>query len=253
MNVWNWEEHLPLLVGASATVFIAIRLFSVASFEPETAYEILQANGTSTVIIGSVISLLGPALIAAAIICWQAYVSTGKERRQRRYRLLMALELSVGFGLFLTPALVFVGVPAIVALAVLELHLIRRWRSKQRGEDREERARRVTKESASLTSLAKRPSVVLSVLLVAVYVFFSPSWLPSERVSIRGAERTETGYILSATSDDITMLIPTSAGNIVRHVDPHLVIKRMPCDRNPDSLKPPLALIFHFRSPYAKC
>jgi MFS family permease len=262
MNVWNWEDHLPLLVGASATIFIAIRLSSVASFEPETAYEILQANGTGTVVVGSIVSLLGPALIAITIICWQAYISTGKEHqhRQRRGRLLVALQLLVGFSLFLTPTVVFVAIPVTVALALLETRLLRRWVGKQRGkymtgsgEDRDEKARRVTKESISLTSLAKKPSVVISVLLVALYVFFSTPWFPSERISIRGAERTETGYILSATGDDITMLIHTSTGNAVRHFDPHLVIKRIPCDHTADSSKPPLALIFHFGTPYPKC
>jgi hypothetical protein len=47
-----------LIFGAASTILVALRLLSLAKFNPGTAYGILQASGTSTVVIGTVISLI---------------------------------------------------------------------------------------------------------------------------------------------------------------------------------------------------
>jgi hypothetical protein len=49
-STWNWKEHAPLLISAFSVAFIAIRLVSISNGETETAYGILQASGTATVV-----------------------------------------------------------------------------------------------------------------------------------------------------------------------------------------------------------
>jgi hypothetical protein len=51
-----WKEHLPLLVGAASTIFVALRILSVANFNPETAYALLQTAGTAQVILGAILA-----------------------------------------------------------------------------------------------------------------------------------------------------------------------------------------------------
>jgi Ca2+/Na+ antiporter len=54
-------------LGAASTVLVALRLISVAKFNPETAYGILQASGTGNVIIGTLISLIPSIAIIVAL------------------------------------------------------------------------------------------------------------------------------------------------------------------------------------------
>ena len=55
-----------LIFGAASTILVALRLLSFARFNPETAFGILQASGTGTVLIGTVISLIPSIAITAA-------------------------------------------------------------------------------------------------------------------------------------------------------------------------------------------
>src|SRR6516162_5323714 len=63
----KWEISLgALAVGVASTVLVALRLLSVADFNPATAYGIVQSSGTANVIIGTVISLVPSIAIIAA-------------------------------------------------------------------------------------------------------------------------------------------------------------------------------------------
>ena len=67
---WTNNLHVAALVfGGVSTILIALRLLSVAKANPETAYGILQAGGTTNVIIGTVLSLIPSiALIGASYL-----------------------------------------------------------------------------------------------------------------------------------------------------------------------------------------
>ena len=67
---WTNNLHVAALVfGGESTILIALRLLSVAKANPETAYGILQAGGTTNVIIGTVLSLIPSiALIGASYL-----------------------------------------------------------------------------------------------------------------------------------------------------------------------------------------
>jgi hypothetical protein len=67
-NYWNWTEHLALMIGGVSTLLIAVRLLSAADFAPETAYAILQSNGTTAVIVGTLIPLIGPAAATLTVL-----------------------------------------------------------------------------------------------------------------------------------------------------------------------------------------
>ena len=56
---WANNLHIGALVfGGVSSILVVLRLLSVAKANPETAYGILQAGGTTDVIIGTVLSLI---------------------------------------------------------------------------------------------------------------------------------------------------------------------------------------------------
>ena len=76
----KWDEHVPLLIGGVSTLFISIRILSMANFNPQTAYGILQAGGTAAVIIGAILSIIGTiALLAAVFACLQLIIPAEKK------------------------------------------------------------------------------------------------------------------------------------------------------------------------------
>jgi hypothetical protein len=81
--VSDWKEHLGLLLGAISTVFIAIRILSLAHFNPETAYGILQAGGTAAVIVGALLPSVGIISAAVAALCIVTAIFPWKDSHEK--------------------------------------------------------------------------------------------------------------------------------------------------------------------------
>lgn len=83
--VSTWKEHWGLITGLLSALFVALRILSAAKYDPMTAYGILQAGGTTDVLIGAALSLIG---LIAPIIASTAFYSyeyiTNDERRIAR-------------------------------------------------------------------------------------------------------------------------------------------------------------------------
>ena len=56
----SWRQYLSatVVVGAASTICVILRLLSVARFNAQTTYQILQNQSTTNIIIGTLIALL---------------------------------------------------------------------------------------------------------------------------------------------------------------------------------------------------
>jgi hypothetical protein len=64
----TWLKNWPLVFGGISVCFVAARLLGISAGDPETAYAILQSQGTTSVIVGSLISAIGLLAPAAAFL-----------------------------------------------------------------------------------------------------------------------------------------------------------------------------------------
>jgi hypothetical protein len=69
VDPWEIAKTNPgILIGGISTLFIAIRILSVAHFDPETASEILQSGGAGSIILGTILSVMGTVLAGSLLI-----------------------------------------------------------------------------------------------------------------------------------------------------------------------------------------
>ena len=130
--------HLGALVfGAGSTVLVALRLISVARFNPETAYGILQASGTGNVIIGTVISLIPSIaiIVALSLILVRVLSRSPKTDPRAEFARWMLVFLLALIGLLTIPFkyVVYVGPGILVFLGFIVAILIIKIRAKRKG------------------------------------------------------------------------------------------------------------------------
>jgi hypothetical protein len=63
------REHAALVASAVGVALVAIRLWSVASFDQNTAFAVLAAQGSANVIVGTLLF----AVAAIPLFCWSFY------------------------------------------------------------------------------------------------------------------------------------------------------------------------------------
>jgi hypothetical protein len=113
------KQQLPLLVGILTTLFVALRIFSAAAYNPTTAYGILQAEGTGTVIVGSLLSVIGIFPVWLFFIFLLAYDGLAKKRRDSiRASFIGALAVLFLIGIFITPILGLILMAGVAAFEI---------------------------------------------------------------------------------------------------------------------------------------
>jgi hypothetical protein len=248
--------HLGALVfGAGSAVLVALRLISVARFNPETAYGILQASGTSNVIIGTVISLIPSiAIIVALYLILVRVLSRSPKTDPRaefaRWMLVFLLAL---IGLLTIPFkyVVYVGPGILVFLGFIVAILIIKIRAMKVPAN--ETGETDPSETGETSSRLQRDwgwkgtaFAIFSALLIALTVMFgvvfSPPWMPAERLTLND-NTTVTGYVLAQTSDGLTFMQAKSRE--ITYYNPGVVIDQVFCTNAPAT---DLPIIYYIKS-----
>jgi hypothetical protein len=118
----DWmREHLTLVVSVAGGIAIIIRLLSSAALQPETALIILQTQGTSAVIVGTLLPVLAllPGLVAIIVL-----LSTFGTRPINSGRLTVGVIL-LAFTAMMVP-LGTVAMLAVLPLVIVAIYVIRR-------------------------------------------------------------------------------------------------------------------------------
>jgi hypothetical protein len=195
------KTYLPLAAATASALYIAARLFAVAMFDPETAYGILQSTGTATTIIGTLVSLIGPATTIGAltsiVVLRNLPRNEGNDNTSLR-SFLLAMSIILGVvGVLMTPLL------SLIAAALLFLYISR----------------------------TKYKSRVISILIGAATGFllttlFQPPWWPSERLDLKGS-RPITVYVLYTEPQRLTILV--AKPRKIERIDSNTITRRSLC------------------------
>jgi hypothetical protein len=187
-----------LIFGAASTILVALRLLSVARFNPETAYGILQASGTTTVLIGTVISLIPSIAIIAASCLVLRQIFRGIRESSPAREDNPALEFTIWGSIFILALIALLTTPlryaiagAIVVAFLLVVWIFRKQIDRGRN--------------GPVGGVMAIASACLVALLLMFGVVLSPPWMPAERLSFNNA-RQVTGYILAQTSSGVTVM-----------------------------------------------
>ena len=179
----NW----PVLAGVFSVGFVAARLLGASAHDPETAYAILQIQGTGNVIAGSLISGFGLIAAPLAVISFCAY----KIRRDPNKASLAWLAGIFGFIIvaYTAPFGIFTALVALTAVFSFALWLIRImfcYIARRKNKDSPPRAR---------LSVYEMTAIYLGLTLLFFTVARLPPWLPAENIIWKGS--TLTVYVLS--------------------------------------------------------
>jgi hypothetical protein len=210
---------MSLLVGVGSVAFIAIKLLTVAGGDPETAYAILQSQGTGAVLVGSLVSVVG---LIAAPFAFVLILHGLKPHRGVPSGPAMSHFYVIGFGLLMVSV---VTAPAglliesvvcalLLTAAITAMHA--RFGSKAR-----------VRFPFNLASANFTLAYAMSIIIIGL--ISSSPWLPAENISLRH-NLSFTGYVLSDSNGRILVLTydPTGVvqfpqGDILgtRECEPH--------------------------------
>jgi hypothetical protein len=189
----EWARNLrlgALSVGAASTVLVALRLLSVAKFNLETAYGILQATGTGNVVMGTVISVI-PSIAIGVALCLAFYmILQGSGSIGVEFALVVTMVALILIALLTTPVKYYAVIGACVVV-VFAVWLIR------------EKIRGVGWDTGAGRGFLRFFASVLAILLV-FGVVISPPWMPAESLTLNNKQ--VTGYILTQTPNGLTVL-----------------------------------------------
>jgi len=212
--------NLALLAGFLSVVFVAVRLLSVTGFDPETAYAVLQAQGTGSVIVGSLVPIAGLILFPVGFVL--TFISYTSILKKNDYLENPEIYISRGTGWLLliiglaTAPIVILAVSVLVSFVVSLVIAIGRSRfsvhrqdtpAKAAGAEPAEAAGAEPAEAAGAESFKKiiRSNqmawgmVVLYALAVMLSgAIISKLWVPAQNISIKS--ETFNGYVLSQDS-----------------------------------------------------
>jgi len=241
-------------VSAATTVLVALRLISVAKFNPETAYGILQASGTGNVIIGTVISLIPSIAIIVALYLISMRVlfrpKTTPEAEFTRWTFIFMLAL---IALLTIPLryVIYAGPGILIFLALILAVAIRTKRSVPASETGERSA--PASETGETRFLQERrwgkkgtAAAIFSAFLVAFIVMLgvvaSPPWMPAERLTLKDHQKI-VGYVLAQTQEGLTFM---QAGSMnITQYEPGIVKDQVFCS---DAPARDLPIIYYIKS-----
>jgi hypothetical protein len=192
-----WFRNWTLLAGVISVSFVAVRLLGVAAGNPETAYAILQSQGTASVIVGSIIPQIGIFALPTSFVLVSAAENRKFDHLTRSILLILGMASFV-IALFTAPA-IFTGISIVGAFMLACMYEL----NNRMGNN--------TKESTRQSRKWWRPA---GGLILVVYIAFSLAqaavfpnpWLPSEQIVIKN-HTSITGYVLSQNTGLTTILV----------------------------------------------
>jgi hypothetical protein len=198
-----WQDNSAVIIAVLSVAVVAMRLLSVSRGDTETAYAILQAGGTGSVLVATLISSLG-LLAIPTCAALGLYAADAWDTRHTAARFSLSLAGSLGL-LYI----VFYTAPfGLLTLSIgfaLFMYLV--WLS-------------VPKRRKNHSRTFFRPKTFL-IIGVCVYILFtlgyelgSPTpWLPVQKITIAG-HRAFTGYVLSQGNGQTAILTSKPEGLI---------------------------------------
>jgi hypothetical protein len=202
-----------IAVGLGSALLIALRLISVAKFNIETTYGILQASGTGVIVVGTVIALIPG--IAVTIACSSALIAIFcKLNAQTHFLLWMAITLFAVIAVLTTPLEYWWGILACVLILAGVRAFKKGFRSFSDG------GRKL---------IAGVSAVLFAGLLMAGVVFGAP-WGPEEMFTFTGKQQV-TGYLLAQT-DTVTTILQASPRE-VEYYDTSKLVTQAACKNVP--------------------
>lgn len=219
------RAHLPLIGTTLSAFLVAFRIFSVAGYDPETAFGLLQAAGTGTVIFGTILSLLGWVPAYALLFALINY-----DKIARQFSLTTCLTLIVAsfvLAIWISPVAFLIMMTAMIALETYTRFPTKEKKRLAAWPDRENPAQVARyNDFANRMRLqgSKKKGTISWALFVAFLVAFitlnTTPWLPAEELRIRGDAPPVTAYVLSTAPNFTAVLtgapprieyIPTSS------------------------------------------
>ena len=200
--------------------FISARLLAVATGDPETAYAILQATGTGSVIAGGLIPAIG--LLVFPLIGVAIYHGLSKARIADSTQTVIMLALGT-----LALVITIFTAPAVALLASLFTTLVVISVAAAASFLAMEKGRRTIKK------FRPSPYALVAVYSVTAVVFVSLSltpWVPSENIVMKGRQ-SFSAYIL-AQNDKITSFLTQNPTAVVQ-VPTNQIISTQIC-KTPD-------------------
>jgi hypothetical protein len=180
----NWRDHLAALGALASAALIAARLLAISRYDPTTAATILQTAGTTTVLLGTALSLL-PFVVVFVTCAIALAVCIDQTLFGSQLRIgPEILILAVGVSIMLLPALLCIPVLLFVVFAAAI-----GWRIRRRNGA-------FSFRSVVAGSRVLRVEVaVLAVCFVLTPVVLPQPWLPNEEVRLKD-NSVLVGYVL---------------------------------------------------------
>lgn len=194
-----WLEHLGLILSAALFVMLTFRVLAISDYDPTTAKAVVQNGATASMAIA--IAVASARVAAMAVL----YVLTG-------YFALAAYERDMGpvgiqWAIFVIPVIFLVPWWGLVGAAVL---IGGAWLVGFFVPPPDSRPRRTV-----IGLPADRVFLWLLAVMALSFVSGSDSWLPAERIEVKGHD-TFTGYVLGERDGGDLVILDKTGGTGVQ-------------------------------------
>jgi hypothetical protein len=206
----SWQQNLPLLIGLLSLGFIAVRLLGVAGGDPETAYAILQAEGTASVAVGTLIPAAGLIIFGIGIVLISySFRYRRKKNTLAAAFLLVAAVAALEMAIITAPAIALLTSIGATAFFVFFSVLVHTTRTGRKDSLKDE-----LKDIDSKTFLFG-VTAIYSICVLAFMVLYSIPWVPTQNIAIKGrasfsafvlAQNNTTTFILTQNPIEVIQL-----------------------------------------------
>jgi hypothetical protein len=218
----NWTTFIGLL----SVSFIAVRLLAVAGGDPETAYAILQAQGTASVVVGTLIQVVG--LLTLILIFLGIHIQSNSKANDYTAHILSLALVVIGsiVTIITAPA---VGLALCIAITIMLTATLQSWRNAWSRRSRKRTPFRRARRYRFWPSLDEF-IIIYAISIVVTGVLAQQIWLPAENLLMENRKEI-AGYVLSQSGGTATILGFTGIVQV-----PSKSIARLTICQNPDYL-----------------
>jgi|SRR5579859_234131 len=215
---WDWKDSLPLLATVLTVFFISMRLLSISKYNAETANGILQASGTATIIVATLIPVAG--LVAGLSIMLLATALAGRRPKGpvRQFAVILIVFLAAA-SIFISPILVM-AYDGIFFVFLIPFFRLRR-HSRQNNDGR------VSLGPFMLGRVGTYFLIVTVIGMVVTLAVNSTPWVPAEAIVTTTDTHPLIGYVVGETDTDVTILM--SSTDLIVHLSPPEISSRTVC------------------------
>jgi hypothetical protein len=196
-----------------------MRIFSAAGYNLTTAYGILQAGGSATVVIGAALSLVGQIPPGLVILCVISLHNGQIRASHVKRNIIIGLIATFGIISILTAPVADLVMLAFISIVELYAHFPP---VTKRSKEAAKRAAEISSadfekylqsKGLKLKRREKFPisiAVLLAISLISVLGNTAP-WLASEEITLTNSKPV-TGYVLSVSPTFTAVLLPGDGG-----------------------------------------